>query len=436
MSSLPPQAKADICVVQNLADRAAAILQANDRGGYTVPSEKLYPYQWLWDAGFIALGWRVLDEARAWQELRAIMKGQWADGMVPHIVFHQTHESYMPGPEIWQVTHTPPTSGITQPPVLGTVLLQLYQLAQDKALAKQAVQELFPAILRFNQWFHRARDPQQTGLVATLHPWETGMDNSPAWDAPLARVKTDKLRPYVRKDTGLIDPTQRPHKDDYDRYMSLVFQFIDQGYDPARMYAEAQFKVADLATNAVLLRADRDLLKLAEEVVGDKAAADWLRPVIAQGRAALSHLWDSEAGHFFSRDLLTGEAIAIPTVASFMPLFAEAATSGQAEMLARQMALWQQRVPYAVPSLDPRHPSFEPKRYWRGAVWVNTNWMVASGLRDYGYFRLADEIKARTLALLRNGQFAEYYDPVTGAPLGSGNFSWTAALALHWQLFA
>ena len=28
----------------------------NDRGGYTVPTEGLYPYQWNWDSAFVALG--------------------------------------------------------------------------------------------------------------------------------------------------------------------------------------------------------------------------------------------------------------------------------------------------------------------------------------------------------------------------------------------
>ena len=53
--------------------QAEEVLRRNDRGGYTVPSARLYPYQWNWDSGFVALGWLTFDEPRAWQarQLRA-----------------------------------------------------------------------------------------------------------------------------------------------------------------------------------------------------------------------------------------------------------------------------------------------------------------------------------------------------------------------------
>ena len=35
------------------------------------------------------------------------------------------------------------------------------------------------------------------------------------------------------------------------------------------------------------------------------------------------------------------------------------------------------------------------------------------------------------LELIERSGFAEYYDPVTGAPLGGGRFSWTAAMVLE-----
>ena len=41
------------------------------------------------------------DEARAWQELDSLFRGQWENGLVPHIVFHQPADSYFPGPEQW-----------------------------------------------------------------------------------------------------------------------------------------------------------------------------------------------------------------------------------------------------------------------------------------------------------------------------------------------
>ena len=60
--------------------------------------------------------------------MRSLLSGSWADGMVPHIVFHARDPDYSPGPELWDSASCPgsppvPTSGITQPPVFGIAVL-------------------------------------------------------------------------------------------------------------------------------------------------------------------------------------------------------------------------------------------------------------------------------------------------------------------------
>ena len=68
---------------------------------YTVPNEKVYPFQWNWDSAFVAMGFAVLDIERAWTELETLFLGQWPDGMVPSIVFHKPATNYYPGPSAW-----------------------------------------------------------------------------------------------------------------------------------------------------------------------------------------------------------------------------------------------------------------------------------------------------------------------------------------------
>ena len=57
----------------------------------------------------------------------------------------------------------------------------------------------------WHRWFYRARDPAGSGLVAILHPWESGRDNSVDWDEPLSRVPTEGVVPYRRRDTQHVD---------------------------------------------------------------------------------------------------------------------------------------------------------------------------------------------------------------------------------------
>ena len=84
----------------SLANDALAVLRGNDTGRYVKPSQRLYPWQWNWDSAFVAIGLARVDAERAQTEVRSLLEGQWADGMVPHIVFHPQPVDYWPGPEV------------------------------------------------------------------------------------------------------------------------------------------------------------------------------------------------------------------------------------------------------------------------------------------------------------------------------------------------
>lgn len=242
------------------------VLQRNSRGAFTVPAHGLYPYQWLWDSAFIALGWTQVDWERAWQELLCLFDyGQGPDGMLPHIVFHEQSRDYFPGPDVWgrEARAQPATSGITQPPVVATVVRYLYEKDPDRARAREWARYLFPKLLAFHRWLYHASDPYRTGLVVIVHPWESGMDNSPAWDKPLSRVPVENLPPYERRDVKHVNPEERPRKEDYDRYLSLLYLFRRLEYDPREIYRQSPFKVVDVGFNAILQRANRDLYALA-----------------------------------------------------------------------------------------------------------------------------------------------------------------------------
>ena len=44
---------------------------------------------------------------------------------------------------------------------------------------------------------------------------------------------------------------------------------------------------------------------------------------------------------------------------------------------------------------------FEDITYWRGPVWINTNWMIYRGLLKYGYRNKAKELRDSMLSLVR-----------------------------------
>ncbi|MEM6729878.1 MAG: hypothetical protein AAF618_15340, partial [Pseudomonadota bacterium] len=141
----------------DMDDRARAILRGNDRGGYTIPTSGLYPYQWNWDSAFAAWGFSTFDVDRAWTELETLFSGQWDTGMVPHILFHKDDPGYFPGPGVWATGTTPPSSGISQPPVAATMARLVLEADPTQTARARA---LFPKLMAWHAWFmeHRVRD--------------------------------------------------------------------------------------------------------------------------------------------------------------------------------------------------------------------------------------------------------------------------------------
>ncbi|XP_073390580.1 mannosylglycerate hydrolase MGH1 isoform X2 [Physcomitrium patens] len=407
------------------------ILTENDLGGYTIPAKGLYPYQWNWDSALVAMGWATFDEARAWEEMTKLFSAQWDDGMVSHIVFHKPSTTYFPGPEIWGSVEKPRKStGITQPPVAAITVHKLYEQAVNKELALTKVRELFPKLLAWHRWFKTARDPENTGLVATLHPWESGMDNSPAWDEPLRNVPVDDIPPYVRADLTHVNSSMRPSQAEYDRFLTLVYRFRAVDYDCKQLYYLSPFRVTDLCTNSVLYRANLSLRWLAE-MLGELDVVPEIDEWLEGFRVAFSSLYDPAVKMFKSKDQLTGKLLNASTSAGFLPLFARIATPSQAQELAATLEQWLSCVKYGIPSNDPNSADFEPLRYWRGPIWAIVNWMITDGLLAYGYDALAQRVESDTYELLGSG-ICEYYDPTDGKPAGGGSFSWTAAMCLAW----
>jgi glycogen debranching enzyme len=83
-----------------------------------------------------------------------------------------------------------------------------------------------------------------------------------------------------------------------------------------------------------------------------------------------------------------------------------------------------------VASADLLGDDFDRRRYWRGPVWANLNWLLARGLRQHGLVDQASRLETTTLELAEGGGIREYFDPLTGEGRGSDDFSWTAAVLL------
>jgi glycogen debranching enzyme len=404
-----------------LADAAEAVLTANWTGGSTVPSRRQYPHQWGWDAAYIAIGWSWIDPSRAATELESLLAGQWEDGRVPHIVFHPDvpEDAYFPGPAFWGR----PTSGITQPPLHARAALEV----AGRGAGDDFLRRVFARLAAQHAYLAQRRDMGGGGLAAIVHPWESGLDDSPAWDAPLAAVELPPggVEPYERRDRRHVDPSERPSDAAYDRFVHLAGAYRDAGYEDD---GDAAFVVEDPLFNAIWLWSTHALAEIAERIGED--AGPFREAASRIHEALLSRLWDGE--RFRPLDLVAGRLLEPRTILDFGPLLDASLPAEVRDRLVADLRSprFRSSEGIGVASSDLLAPEFDRRRYWRGPVWANLNWLLARGLRGHGLTAEADELERTTVGLVERSGMREYFDPVTGDGLGAGEFSWTAAVAL------
>ena len=413
-----------------LVARAAAVLESNWLGHATRPGPHLYPHQWSWDSAFVAVGLAHVAPDRARTELSSLFRAQWRNGLLPQIVFNPEAEAeYFPDATVWDTDRNPDapyeprTSGIVQPPVHALAVLEVHRRAPDPGWLRG----LLPGLRAWHDYLYRERE--QDGLVHLRHPWESGMDDSPAWDPALARIALprDREPSYRRVDLTRVTEHERPTHADYDHYVHLVEVFKRADYDEAKLRASCPFWVADPLFNAVLIDSERALAELAQEV--GEAPPDPARAQRTQA-AMESRLWSDSAGCFVAFDARAGVQLPARVAGGLAPLIARA---GDVERIVAELespSFWPADGWHPVPTADALSPAFECRRYWRGPVWANLNWLIWRGLRAVGHEERAHALRERTLDLVERGGMREYFDPTTGDGLGSRSFSWTAALAI------
>jgi len=428
-----------------LIAKAREVLTHNDRGLYTIPAEGLFPHQWLWDSCFTAIGQRHYDVERAKMEILSLLRGQWSNGMIPHMIFSRGHQ-YHRDHQVWRSWVSPfapddaITSGITQPPMLAEAVVRIGEklpMVERRSWYRQ----VYPNILSYHQWLYRERDPHGEGLTLQIHPWETGLDTTPPWMAELHEhllpwwvrllrtLRLDIVVGWFRRDTRYVPADQRYTTIDALALYDAQRRLRRKEYNIDKVLDHSLFSIEDLNFNSILIRANERLLEIARTIRAE-VPKDLVERMHLTVRT-FNDLWDPYTEQYYSRDFVTHKLIKEPSIAAMLPLYSGAISKKRAALIVKMLE--NEHIfgaPYPVPSVPLNSPRFEAKRYWQGPTWFNTNWLIIDGLRRYGYHAHADALADSMIEIAGEHGFYEYYHPLSGDPLGAPNFSWSAALVI------
>jgi len=294
----------------------------------------------------------------------------------------------------------------SEPPVGAISVLGLYQKFHERWL----LEETFEPLLTWNRWWHKNRsagiylvwgsdgdnqpeDPDDSSRGTRQGAiYESGLDNSPMYDAAVFDEKTRRLQ---MADVGLMS------------------EYV----------------------------ADCDALAEIARVLNKSAEERELRERAEFCRKSLATLWDEETGMFLNKDLHTGKLSPRTSPTNFYPLLARAASAKQAERMIREHLLnaaefWGDWVIPATPRND---PAFKDQEYWRGRVWGPMNFLVYLGLRNYDEPQARKELARKSLELFQiewgtKRHVHENYNAITGegddVTSSDRFYHWGALLAL------
>jgi len=398
---------------RKIVDEAKAILWKNRKEGsvewngsgysYVCPSIELYPFQWLWDSCFHAIVLTYFDINLAKQEIVNLLLTQHDDGFIPHTILWGNRES---GPYwIFLQSKSPyHHSSYIQPPVMAQAVKAIFDRSGDIDFLKQ----ILPNLRRYYLWLQN-RDFDNDGLISIIAPWESGLDESPAYDLALGFPEN----PYWSART-------------------LDLRYAEVKYEIKKIMDLDLFDVEDVLVNSIYAQGLKVLSELygfignQEENVRFKSLANRVEKSIID-KCYID-------GCFYN--LVTKNNKEMPamvlTVISLMPLILDNIERDKVDSLIMKHLLNPEEfwLPYPIPSVARSERSFDPiykgqDWLWKGPTWINTNWFIVQGLLKHGYKEIACEVIRRTLELVSRSGFREFYNPWTGEGYGATDFGWS-----------
>jgi putative isomerase len=330
-----------------------------------VPSKIHYVGVWHWDACFHALAYRHVDSKLAEDQLRLILDHQRPDGMIPDAVHDEG---------IVDSLTTPVAASVTKPPIIAWAALKIYESNGDIDF----LDEIYEPLVKWNDWWLNCNDDDCDGIIQYNHPFSSGLDDSPLWDAGM--------------------PVESP---DLNTYLYIQMDSL-----------------ARIAT-----------------ILDDAESSAWRQRADSLVKKLIDHSYDEQTTVFRAFKLEHGyehREIDVVTPFNLYPLWTAAIGEDIAAALVKHLTdpaeFW---TPYPIPTVARNDKRYNPEQMWRGPVWVNVNYIFVEALEKNGYHDLARELADKTIDLVMRGKdIKEYYNPETGdePPKAAPMYGWSAAL--------
>jgi hypothetical protein len=468
--------------LEEARSRHRGVLAHNVRGSMVTPSDDLYgadgnTWGYLWDTMFAVTAIATDDPALADYLFRNYLTSQHPNGMIPHMTMWSSGI-----PHGWLVTNAVwhglrkdgrdldgrpfRTSPITQPPLMAIAAAKIADALPGEQERIEFIRSVLPRLVAHHRWLYRERELDDDGLVATIHPHETGRDDAPSHvellrAIPWPRLEKVLLAPGLQRayellrtdiDRGRIDLIERSSTDTTLRSAYLAMfdlratRRIMRRSGRPRVPRSHPYLHFDPGFNAILDAANAELIRLADRA--EMTLPPALFDAITRTSTGLQRFWSPAAQGFRGLDahgqvrLSAGQEIG-----DLLPIFSDHLTPPQVQSIVDRLNDPDQFGGPYLPSVNRSAPAYNADQFWRGPSWPPTTELIVRGLHRTGR-RLEGAEPAPELsrsirdvwhnlaqstlrAAVTDYDLPEYRNSRTGEPRGARQFSWTAALTIN-----
>lgn len=308
--------------------------------------------QFYWDTYFIILGLIASNELSL------------AKGMVDNFV--HLYERF----EIIPLRNRFFNLGISQPPFLSSMVLEIYESTQDKKWLKKLA-KIIEAELH-NYWMDDKR--------AAAHLVYAGLSR------------------YC------------------DHYVNHITAEHESGWDMTSRFYNKCMDYLPVDLNSLLYKYEEDLSEIHKILKNKEKSEQFENQANLRKSTIHTLMWSNTRSFFFDFNCKFKRQSRFYSIAGFYPLWAKLATKEQAAKCVNRLKRFEHKYGLAN-TQKVRSKEFRQWNYPNG--WPNQQWIVIKGLLNYGYKKEAERLATKWLdlnkkVLEKTGDFWEKYNVITG----------------------
>ncbi|MGL4927693.1 MAG: alpha-glucosidase [Plesiomonas shigelloides] len=369
----------------------------------------------------------------------------------------------------------------TKPSLAAWAVWEVYNALnnehQREQEAKAWLDEMYPKLVAYHDWWLRARDTNNNGIPeygAATDVAHNTADGKMLFSVTYADGKKQEMtgieaynalldsgKPYQ----SLTIPAQTAASWESGRDDAAVFGFIDEDQlaryvanggsagdwqvrfaesrDPKTGQLKGYSLLQESVDQASYWYSDNHYLAQMAEILGKPEEAKAFRSRAEKTAEYINTcMFHAPSGYFYDIEIadkpLANGCAGEPLYKrgkgpeGWSPLFNGAATQANADAVVKVMLdpkEFNTLIPLGTAALT--NPAYGPDIYWRGRVWLDQFYFGVKGMEQYGYraqaVELANKLFRNANGLTQDGPIRENYNPETGAQQGAPNFSWSSA---------